>query len=342
MATRTTELAMRVVADVESGVAGLGKIETASTTAAAAVDKVGTAADGVGTKLDGVSASAGNLDDKAGRATGALGALSSGFELVGAEKYAGALQGAALATDFASGAAQAFTLVTELESVAKAKAAIASGVQATATAASTAATKAAAAGQWLLNAALSANPVGLMVAALVLLVAGLVLAYQKSDTFRAIVDTAFGKAKDAVQAVVDVVGNIVDGVQKVIEWVRDKMPGAVENAKTKVVDGFAAMLSPITDIYDKVVALIEKIKDIKVPSVDLNPFSRAATVPSYAAGGSGWTANGMSAGDDAGQVVALLAAILAALKGENQTVSDPVLAARMIRGLLARADRITG
>lgn len=45
--------------------------------------------------------------------------------------------------------------------------------------------------QWALNIAMSANPIGLVVAGLVLLVGGLILAYKKSDTFRAIVDKAF-------------------------------------------------------------------------------------------------------------------------------------------------------
>lgn len=51
-----------------------------------------------------------------------------------------------------------------------------------------AATKAMAAVQWLLNAALSANPIGLIIALVAGLVAGLVLAYNKSEAFRSIVD----------------------------------------------------------------------------------------------------------------------------------------------------------
>ncbi len=50
------------------------------------------------------------------------------------------------------------------------------------------ATKIAAAGQWLLNAALTANPIGLVVAGIALLVGGLILAYKKSETFRSGVD----------------------------------------------------------------------------------------------------------------------------------------------------------
>ncbi|MEW2383386.1 phage tail tape measure protein [Micromonospora sp. NPDC047707] len=57
--------------------------------------------------------------------------------------------------------------------------------------ATTVATQAWAAAQWLLNAAMTANPIGLVILAIVALVAGLVIAYQKSETFRNIVDAAF-------------------------------------------------------------------------------------------------------------------------------------------------------
>lgn len=52
--------------------------------------------------------------------------------------------------------------------------------------------------QGLLNVVLSANPIGLVVLAIAALVGGIVLAYQHSDTFRAIVDRAFRTAADAV------------------------------------------------------------------------------------------------------------------------------------------------
>lgn len=62
------------------------------------------------------------------------------------------------------------------------------------------ASKAFAAAQWLLNAALSANPIGLVVIALVGLVAVIVLAYKKSETFRKIVDAAFRAVLAAARA----------------------------------------------------------------------------------------------------------------------------------------------
>lgn len=71
-----------------------------------------------------------------------------------------------------------------------------------ATVASTVASKAAqvatklwAATQWVLNAAMSANPIGLVIAAVALLVAGVIIAYKKVDWFRAAVDTVWGVLK---------------------------------------------------------------------------------------------------------------------------------------------------
>ena len=53
--------------------------------------------------------------------------------------------------------------------------------------------------QWLLNAALNANPVGLITAAIILLVGAVVLAYKNSDTFREAVDKLWDVLKDAVR-----------------------------------------------------------------------------------------------------------------------------------------------
>ena len=66
--------------------------------------------------------------------------------------------------------------------------------------AAAAASKVAAAAQWLLNAAMTANPIGLVVAAIAALVVGLVIAYKKSETFRKIVNAAFGAVAGAAKA----------------------------------------------------------------------------------------------------------------------------------------------
>ena len=65
------------------------------------------------------------------------------------------------------------------------------------------ATKIWAAAQWLLNAAMSANPLALVVIAIAALAAGLILAWNHSETFRAVVTGAFEAVGTAIAAVVD-------------------------------------------------------------------------------------------------------------------------------------------
>ncbi len=82
-------------------------------------------------------------------------------------------------------------------SLASARATVATGAQKVAMVAGTVATGAMTAAQWLLNAALTANPVGLVVLAVAGLVAITVIAWKRSETFRRIVTGAFGAVQRA-------------------------------------------------------------------------------------------------------------------------------------------------
>lgn len=73
----------------------------------------------------------------------------------------------------------------------------------------------------------AANPVVLVIAGVAALAAGLVIAYQKSETFRNIVDGAFNAVKNGVRVMWDVVGPILG-------WFKDRL-GEVANIAGKVV-----------------------------------------------------------------------------------------------------------
>lgn len=75
------------------------------------------------------------------------------------------------------------------------------------TMAQAAAEKVAAAAQWLWNAAMDANPILLIITALVALGVALVIAYQKVGWFRDLVNGAFNAIKVAVAAVIDWIKN---------------------------------------------------------------------------------------------------------------------------------------
>src|SRR5690606_18908344 len=80
--------------------------------------------------------------------------------------------------------------------------------------------------QWLFNAAMSANPIGLVVVAIAALVAGIVLAYKRSETFRNIVQTAFrdiGVAatwlwENAIKPSWDAIKKAFDVVAAAVTW----------------------------------------------------------------------------------------------------------------------------
>lgn len=69
--------------------------------------------------------------------------------------------------------------------------------------------------QWALNAAMDANPVGIIIVAIAALVAGLIYAYHHFEGFRKVVDTVFAGIKTVISAVVNwVVGTAWPFMQK--------------------------------------------------------------------------------------------------------------------------------
>lgn len=111
------------------------------------------------------------------------------------------------------------------------------------------ATKAWAAAQWLINAALTANPIGLVIAAVALLVVGIIYAYKHSDKFRAVVQAAF----KAVLAVAQAVGKWFKDT--LWPWLRDvfnKVGGAAGAVKNGVVSAFNGIVGWLKSFPGKV------------------------------------------------------------------------------------------
>lgn len=128
------------------------------------------------------------------------------------------------------------------------------------------ATKVAAAGQWLLNAALSANPIGLVVAAIVGLVAIIVLAYKKNETFRKIVDAVWAGIKAAVMAVVDWFKNtawpwikgFIDRNVEAFQLLKAKVLAVWDNVKAGMKVAWDWISKNVFDPIKRGVALVQK------------------------------------------------------------------------------------
>lgn len=101
-----------------------------------------------------------------------------------------------------------------------------------------AATKAYTAVQWLLSAALTANPIGIVVVAIAALAAGLVIAYRRSETFRNIVNGAFDAVKTGAQALANFVTKTIPAAfTTVVTFVRG-IPGKIAAIFTGAADIF--------------------------------------------------------------------------------------------------------
>lgn len=126
-----------------------------------------------------------------------------------------------------------------------------------ATTAMTAAHKAAEAGatglavaQAGLNAVLKANPIGLVVSLLAALAAGLVTAYQTSETFRNAVNSAFASVKKTAQ---NAIGTVVDWINELVAKIRGAA-AALANLKNGVgaaQDAYNAAYNGYMDNYNR-------------------------------------------------------------------------------------------
>jgi hypothetical protein len=129
------------------------------------------------------------------------------------------------------------------------------------------------AAQWLLNAALTANPIGLVVVAIGLLVAGIILAYKNSKTFRDIVGKAFDFVKGKVATVVNFIIGAIRGwlnvqlsVVQGILHVMGKLPGPMGAPFRKAEEAVRKAKVTINAQLDKVQARINRLrgKDVSV------------------------------------------------------------------------------
>lgn len=268
------DLAIKMTADASDAVNAAEDAGRAYADMATEVDQAASKADAAGAQMGSVADSADELGSSTAQAAGGLGDLGGALSAVpgplggvgaGMEALAPLVMGVTGATDLLNVA-----LNSKIVTTVKDKAATAA--HAVTTTASTVATKAAAAGQWLLNAALSANPIGLVVVAVAALVAGLILAYNKSETFRNIVDKAMGAVKTSVGAVVDLIEAIASGVQKAIDKAPN-MAGPFQTAGQLIGGYIDLMLTPLNAVIDGIQWIIDNVGRIHLPN---NPFDRVA------------------------------------------------------------------
>jgi phage-related protein len=137
-------------------------------------------------------------------------------------------------------------------------------------------TRAQTAVQWLMNAAMSANPIGLVVIALAALVGAFVLAWTHSETFRNIVTGAMERVRAGVEVVLSWFGSLWDFISKIPGWVGGAFSGLAET-----------ITWPFRTAFDGVKRLWNStVGGFGIPSIDVGPFSTPGfTIPRMHMGG---------------------------------------------------------
>lgn len=117
------------------------------------------------------------------------------------------------------------------------------------------ATKSTAAAQWLLNAAMSANPIGLIIAAVALLITGFISLYKNSETVRGAIAGLGEAAKkiftNIVEAAAKTLGGLGDFLVGVFTLDVDKIKKGLKNAFTGVVELHTGFGKGVADAYNK-------------------------------------------------------------------------------------------
>lgn len=120
--------------------------------------------------------------------------------------------------------------------------------------------------QAALNIVLSANPIGLIVLAIVALVAVFVLAWKHSETFRNIVLGVFEVVKIAVEVAVTVFKKIIEVVGNIISWLVDKLGpsvGIVFEGVKLYVQGAILVFGKIIEVIGNIIGwLVDKLGPI--------------------------------------------------------------------------------
>jgi phage-related protein len=124
-----------------------------------------------------------------------------------------------------------------------------------ATVAVSAATKAAAAAQWLMNAAMSANPIGIIIVAIAALVAGLVYFFTQTELGQQVWSNLMSFVGDAIQNIRDFIGTAVTWISENWQLLLAILLGPFGALLGFVITNFDAIVEVVTTFATNVAAL---------------------------------------------------------------------------------------
>ena len=264
-------------------------MDTSVSTAASSIEQSST-------KMDTLADRSDKLASRTGILAGGIGAISGGMALLGIEQdsLAGKLVGGlSIAIGTLSG-------VMDIVAIASSSATVAMIGQKVAMVAGTIATGAATAAQWALNIAMTANPIGLIIAAIVALVAIIIIIATKTTWFQTAWKAAWEGIQIAAKAVADFFVNtvwhggiekginfIIAGIGMVKDWFSG-IPGHLKSAFFGLVDiitwPFRTAFNFVSDIWNNTVGRLQWTVPSWVPFIGGNTIG-APKLPHFHTGG---------------------------------------------------------
>lgn len=206
----------------------------------------------------------------AGKGQNALGSALDTVRLKGMAAADGIRKGAAAARVWAAAqltAAKASiksAAMTVKDTAVKVASTVASKVAA-------AATKAWAGVQWLLNAAMSANPLTLIIIAIVALVAAIVILWKKSETFRSIVIGTWNAIKAAASAVWGAIVGVLKGAWNAIKSAVSSGVNAIKAVVSRVFAAIKAVVTVYVKVWRTIIVtawnVIRKVIEVAVDAI---------------------------------------------------------------------------
>lgn len=269
-----------------------------------------------------IEESSGKMDDlaehtdmvagNASKAYGAVGALGSGLTLLGAQGGAlgNTLMSVGMAFDFVSGVTDLATLAMETNTLGRIGSTIATVAGTVATTAASAASAVWTGAQWLLNAAMSANPIGLVVIAIIALIAIIEVVVHNTQFFKDAWNDVWGFLKSVgswiestfVGSFKTAFNDVVGFGKTTVTWF-EGLPSSLESALGSVASfllaPFRTAFNGIADAWNSTVGKLSWTVPSWVPGLGGDHVG-APQLPHYHSGGM------VTGGPEGSEVLAVL------------------------------------
>lgn len=203
------------------------------------------------------------------------------------------------------------------------------------------ATAAWSAAQAILNVVLTANPIGLVIVAIAALIAGIVLAYQNSETFRRIVQAAFEVIKTTVLGVINwITTNVPAAFNTVVQFVAglpDRLVAIGATIAEAITAPYRLAFNGIASLWNRTVGGFSFTVPSWIPVVGGRSFS-IPNIPMLAEGGIVTGPTLAMIGEAGPEAVVPLNRGNVGTTIYVQGALDPVGVARQIKTILGQAD----